>query len=232
MHQKVLLVEDSKEILRIVQQAIEGPVLTLDWAGDLLEAKEYLKKNQYDLVLLDVELPDGNSFNLCSEIQTNQPKLPIFFLTAHDNLSEKVMAFSVGADDYITKPFDSLELKARVEGKLKKQEILKQSSDSLKWNSIEIDKISQEVLVKEGDEMVSVELTALEFKLLTYFAMRVEEVVDRDTILNDIWGKDVHVYSRSVDTHVSKLRKKLGPSAGVIESVHGTGYKFSPEALS
>lgn len=228
MPQKVLLVEDSKEIFRMVQQALEGPLLQIDWSEDLAQAEAFLKKNQYDLILLDIELPDGSGFNLCSKIQMMSPELPIFFLTAHDDLSEKVMGFSAGADDYITKPFNPMELKARVDAKLKKREVLKQTSDILKWKEIEIDKSSQEVSIRQNNEMQPIELTALEFKLLTYFASRAGEVIDRETLLDEIWGKDVHVYSRSVDTHVSKLRKKLDEVSDIIESVHGAGYKFNP----
>ena len=103
------------------------------------------------------------------------------------------------------------------------------STDLLSWKEIKINKTSQEVeVLNEKNEFESIELTALEFKLLTYFASRPGHVIDRDSMLNDIWGQDVHVYSRSVDTHVSKLRKKLGPVSDLIESVHGAGYKFSP----
>ncbi len=228
MKNSILLVEDSKEIYRMVSQALLGPLNTLDWCDSIASAEEAMESGTYDIILLDIELPDGSGLELCSKIQIKHPEIPIFFLTSHDDLSEKVLGFSAGADDYITKPFNTLELKARVEAKLKKQEILKSTADILKWNEIEINKISQEVKVLSEKEFKVIDLTALEFKLLTYFANKTGEVINRDTMLNDIWGQDVHVYSRSVDTHVSKLRKKLGPVAHIIESVHGAGYKFSP----
>lgn len=229
MTPKILLVEDSKEISRMVMQSISGPLLGVDWTETITEAKEKLKKEKYQLLLLDIELPDGNGIEFCSEVQMSYPNLPIFMLTAHDNLSEKVLGFSAGADDYITKPFNPLELKARVDAKLKKQEIIKQTSTNLSWKELKINKSTQEVeVINESEKFDKVDLTALEFKLLTYFADQPEVVIDRDTMLNDIWGEDVHVYSRSVDTHVSKLRKKLGAASHVIESVHGVGYKFVP----
>jgi len=232
MHNKVLLVEDSKEIYRMVNQILSGPILQLDWADSIATAQESLKKNIYDLILLDIELPDGNGFELCSQIQADSPELPIFFLTSHDNLSEKVLGFSAGAEDYITKPFNSLELKARVEAKLRRVEILRNSADFMKWKEIEINKSSQEVKIFIENNFEPIELTALEFKLLTYFANKKGEVIHRDTMLNDIWGEDIHVYSRSVDTHVSKLRKKLQEVSHIIESVHGAGYRFSPTELN
>lgn len=224
----ILLVEDSIEVHRMVSSAISGPLVRLDWAQSVASAEELISKTEYDLLLLDIELPDGNGLEFCSKLQADQPQLPVFILTAHDDLAEKVLGFSVGADDYITKPFDRLELKARVEAKLRKREIQKQFADSLNWKEIKINKSRQEVSVLKDQDYEPVSLTALEFKLLTYFADRPGEVLDRDRLLNEIWGEDIHVYARSVDTHVSKLRKKLGPASNTIQSVHGMGYKFTP----
>lgn len=223
---EILLVEDSKEIFIMVKQAI-GSMVNLKWADSIDAARESLNPN-LSLVLLDIELPDGSGVDFCSEIQTLLPGLPIFFLTSHKELSDKVLGFSAGADDYITKPFQPLELKARVESRLKKEEARKHSIEILKWAEIEIDKNRQEVKVLNDGQLEKIDLTALEFKLLTYFADQAGHVIPRDKVLDDIWGEDVHVYSRSVDTHVSKLRKKLGPVSHIIQSIHGAGYKFSP----
>ncbi len=224
---KVLLVEDSREVFQMVNQAV-GNLVQLTWVPTVGEATQVLGKDTFNLVLLDVELPDGNGIELCSQILATHPDLPVFFLTSHAGLSEKVLGFSAGADDYITKPFAPLELRARLESKLRKMSLTKQASDVMRWKEVEIHKSKQEVLVREGHDQHKIDLTALEFKLLMYFASRPGVVIPRDQILNDIWGEDIHVYHRSVDTHVSKLRKKLGPVAYVIESVHGSGYKFSP----
>jgi len=228
MTHNVLLVEDSKEIYNLVQSAISSPLINLEWTMNIKDSEDLIKKEHFDLILLDIELPDGNGIELCNKVMSISPETSIFFLTGKDDLSEKVLGFSAGAEDYITKPFNSMELKARVEAKLKKIEILKYSSSLLKWKEIEINKSTQEVQVLEDGNFKPVELTALEFKLLTYFADKESQVIDRDTILNDIWGEDVHVYSRSVDTHVSKLRKKLEGVSQILESVHGAGYKFNP----
>ena len=115
-----------------------------------------------------------------------------------------------------------------MESRLKKEEARKHSIEILKWAEIEIDKNRQEVKVLNDGQLEKIDLTALEFKLLTYFADQAGHVIPRDKVLDDIWGEDVHVYSRSVDTHVSKLRKKLGPVSHIIQSIHGAGYKFSP----
>jgi len=224
---KVLLVEDSKEIFPMVKQAL-GQIAELTWVQTIKEAQETLEVDSYSLILLDINLPDGNGIDLCSQIHAVSPATPIFFLSASDKLSEKVLGFSAGADDYITKPFEPLELKARVESKFLKMDALNNSLMNLKWKELEIIRNKQEVKVLEDGELIPIDLTALEYKILTYFADKPDNVFPRDQILNDIWGKNVYVYPRSVDTHVSKLRKKLGSASEAIQSVHGVGYKFSP----
>lgn len=224
---KILLIEDAREVYNLVKMAL-GNGLELSWVSTIQEAQEVMSQKLFDLILLDIQLPDGSGIDFCYQVQSSSPETPIFMLTSHTDLSEKVLGFSAGADDYITKPFAPLELKARVEAKLRKVDLKKQTANILKWNEIEIDKNRQEVKVHINGEPKPIELTALEFKLLTYFANRPGHVVHRDEMLNDIWGEEVHVYPRSVDTHVSKLRKKLGPVSHIIESVHGTGYKFTP----
>jgi len=223
---KILLVEDSKEIFVMVDQAV-GFSGELTWAPTIEKAKDKLN-DDFDLILLDIDLPDGSGLDFCSEISSKMPGAAIFFLTSHKTLSEKVLGFSAGADDYITKPFETLELKARIEAKLKKNKLLKQEVDILKWNEISIDKSKQEVNIFIDGNSKAIDLTALEFKLLTYLAKKPGHVIPRDKVLNDIWGEEVYVYQRSVDTHISKLRKKLEGVSHIIESVRGAGYRFSP----
>jgi DNA-binding response OmpR family regulator len=228
---KILLVEDSKEIYQMVMQSV-SQIAELTWASNIKIATDLLADQSFDLAILDVELPDGNGIEFCSSIQAAYPNLLVFILTSHANLSDKVMGFSAGADDYITKPFSPLELRARLEARLRKTKQQSQLSDSFKWKELQINKSRQEVFIIENDINTKLELTALEFKLLLYFAMKAGEVIDRDKILNDIWGADIHVYQRSVDTHVSKLRKKLGGVSHILQSIHGSGYKFSPTSVS
>lgn len=229
MDKSILLVEDSKEVYQIVNQALSR-IADIKWAQSLQEGRELLKSEPINFLLLDLELPDGNGIELCEELQSTHPELPVFLLTAHDQLSDKVLGFSAGADDYITKPFNSLELKARIEAKFKKLEILMKNSDILEWKELTINKSSQSLKAMNNGELEEIELTALEFKLLMYFATNEGKVLKREDILDEIWGQDVHVYSRSVDTHVSKLRKKILGASDTIESVHGVGYKFCPSA--
>lgn len=224
---KILLVEDSEDNHLIVSKTL-GQMADLVWAPTVAKARELLNSHDFQLALIDVELPDGNGIELCCEVQGLYPKLSIFILTAHQDLSNKVLGFSAGADDYITKPFAPLELKARVEARLRKIQNQKNNQATLKWPGFEVDKNKQEVKIEENGDWENIALTSLEFKLLIYFSDRIQHVIAREKILDDIWGKDVHVYPRSVDTHVSKLRKKLLSKGATIESIHGTGYKFDP----
>lgn len=228
MNRKVLLVEDSVEIHEMVSITTQG-LANLDWSPTLDSARTNLSTNSYDLILLDLELPDGNGIDLCLEVINEFPNSPVFILTGSDSLSDKVLGFTAGADDYITKPFNPDELKARIQAKLKKLDYLGDFNRSKDWRELSVDLGSQEVkvLIADGSKKL-VDLTALEFKLLAYFIDHEGQALNRDQILDDIWGKDFSIYPRSVDTHVSKLRKKLEGGSETIKSVHGVGYQFMP----
>lgn len=223
----ILLVEDCLEIYQILLQSA-GDISKIHWAQNLQEAREKLKGARFDLFIIDLGLPDGNGIDLCSQLQSTHPQSPLFILTAETDLSKKVMGFSAGADHYITKPVDVLELRVRIESCLNKHKNRQTLADSFKWRELSINKFSQVVTLIEGVESTHLDLTALEFKILLYLASRVGEVIPRGEILQFVWGRNIHVNNRSVDTHVSKLRKKLGPAGTLIESIHGEGYKFSP----
>jgi DNA-binding response OmpR family regulator len=156
----------------------------------------------------------------------------VIFLTAKNSVSDKVLGFSVGADDFISKPFDGLELKARVDSRLRKRDRERAESDILKLGDIEINKSTQKVQIFENGQATDIDLTPIEFKLLLFLCKEVNKVYSRDEILNSVWGESIHVYSRSVDTHISKLRKKLGSKSSYIESVHGSGYRFVVDEAS
>lgn len=231
MRHQVLLVQENEDVYEMVQTAVtESHKLT--WVKNIEEAQKELAETDFELVLLDIDLPDGSGINLCQSISSSNPEIAIFILTDSDDLSDKVLGFTAGADDYISRPFETLELKLRIEAKLKKMEWLKMVHNELEWDEIIINKSKQLVQIQDKEEFKEVDLTALEFKILMYFANRPDRVISRDQMLDDIWGTDVHVYSRSIDTHVSKLRKKLEQVSNIIESVHGVGYKFTPTSTT
>jgi two-component system phosphate regulon response regulator PhoB len=226
-------VEDSPEIHSLVVHSLRGTADVV-WSASIGEAREALTRVRPDLILLDVGLPDGSGMDFCAEVQGKKEvqEVPIFFLTANDQLSQKVLGFALGAEDFISKPFMPMELKARVEAKLKKEAQRKKVSDLLTWPGLEIDKGRQLVHIFVNKQAQRVELTSIEFKILLILASKPERVISREEILNDVWGAHVHVYPRSVDTHISKLRSKIGEASQYIQSVHGTGYKFVPLAVA
>lgn len=224
---KVLVVEDVLDIQMIIEACLNSSAQLIR-AATKFEAIEKLKAHKIDLILLDVSLPDGDGFNLCTEIKAvdSWANIPIFFLTGKLETIDKVMAFNLGAEDYITKPFDPLELKARVEAKLRHIQKSLESSIST-HGPLRIDSARQTVEVYADNQWKALALTFTEFKLMTYFAKHTDHVLSRNQIIDYVWGQGVHVIDRNVDSHVSSLRKKLTPHTKLIKSVHGLGYKFS-----
>lgn len=228
---EILLVEDSSEIHQMVLQSVDLHT-QVQWAQSLEEARQNVRGKSFELFIIDLGLPDGSGIDLCRQLQESHPQTPIFIFTAETDLAQKVLGFSAGADHYITKPICLLELRARIESCLQKSKSRSALADSYQWREIHINKISQVVTLIEGNTSSIIDLTALEFKILLYFATRIGEVILREEILHFVWGRQVHVCQRSVDTHVSKLRKKLRSASHLIESIHGVGYKFTPTPLS
>ncbi len=230
MH-RLLVVEDSYEVFELIKRSL-GTAYRIYWVKTVGEASRCLDSKQFDLILLDVILPDGDGFKLCSVLRANDEfaQTPIVFLTAKNTVTDKVFGFSVGGDDFITKPFDGTELKVRVDAKIRRRMQDLERSQVLRAGDLEINKDTQKVSIHETSldavKTTEVDLTPLEFKLLFLLARQPNKVISRDMILQTIWGEDIHVYSRSVDTHVSKLRKKLGPRSNYINSIHGSGYQF------
>lgn len=226
MLSRVLMVNPDSECYKYVTQAIQ-PNMELIWVTTANEALEKIQKESFQLLLLDVHLPDKNGIEFCHTIQLDHPYLPVFFLSNQNELSQKVLSFCAGAEDFITLQMNPLEIAARVDAKIKRSETCIKNQDTIRWKELEIDKLSQEVRVKNHDQILTVDLTMIEYKLLLLLAKNDGIVITRDTILNSIWGEDIHIYSRSVDTHISKLRKKLGNASHLIKSIHGAGYKFN-----
>lgn len=165
---QILLVEDSKDIVQMVEQAIGG-IATVRWVPALSGTMEALSSQEFDLLILDVELPDGNGIEFCAQLENKFPNLPVFFLTGHSSLSEKVTGFAAGAADYITKPISPLELRARIEARLKKSKLQSNAANIHRWKELEINRNNQEVMIMDNGKAGRADLTFLEFKLLAYF---------------------------------------------------------------
>lgn len=223
----ILLVEDSEDIQEMVVSLLPAHRVVI--APGRKRAEEELQKGRFDLLIIDVMLPDGNGFELCSRIQSqHHEEIPVIFVTAKSDLSDKVLGFSLGADDYITKPIDPIEFRARVEARIRKALLKTSRGARLVRGDLSIDMLTQKVQVMDGQVTKgTLELTQLEFKLLLYFAQHEEEVLTREQLLAAVWGDQTHVFDRTIDTHVSHLRKKLAQTSCSVRSVYGAGYRFT-----
>jgi two-component system phosphate regulon response regulator PhoB len=181
-----------------------------------------------DLVLLDLMLPDISGHEVCRRLRAAERtrQVPIVMLTAKGEELDRVVGFEVGADDYVVKPFSVRELMLRVRAVLKRATAEPDSDELLSYGTLEVDRAAHRVCVDD----VEVTLTALEFKLLVTFLEREGRVQSRDTLLADVWGIEADITTRTVDTHVKRLREKLGDAGKHIEPLRGVGYRFSERA--
>lgn len=227
MH-KLLIVEDDAVIRAQVEGALSATYAVRS-AETLRAAERLLAAEKFDLILLDAGLPDGDGFRFCASLRSSEATrdIPIIFMTGRGEVLDKLMGFSVGADDYVTKPFDLKELKARVAVRLKTTVSAAESTRPLRKGDLRIEVAFQRVSLVRGTEEKELSLTGTEFKILSFLAPREEEVFDREKLIRAIWGEDVHVTPRTIDTHVSNLRKKLAASEYTIVSVLRSGYKFT-----
>ena len=226
MSQKILIIEDEPDIRKTLEYNISREGYEVISASSLSEARQNLESSSFSLLLLDLMLPDGSGLDLFREIKQDKSKssMPVIILTAKDDEVDKVVGFELGADDYVTKPFSVRELILRVKAVLKRGV---SKSDNVEvqrqFGELKIDVDSHEVFV--NDEQIS--LTALEFKLLRQLVDRRGRVQSRDQLLSDVWGYSSDVTTRTVDTHIKRLREKLGDMGKYVQTIRGVGYKFT-----
>ncbi len=230
MNPNILLVEDSNDVAELVRVSL-GESCDLSIAPCVADARALLDRQPVDLVILDVMLPDGDGLTLCSHLQADERlrDLPVMFLTARTELDDKIAAFAAGADDYVEKPFERRELRARVEAKLRKMELWRKSHEEIRRGDVRLHLPLQKAFVREAAGERELDLTPHEFKLLFQLAREEERTVTREELMQCVWGQVV-VYERTIDSHLSNLRKKLGERGHYVQSVRGVGYRFSPSA--
>jgi two-component system, OmpR family, phosphate regulon response regulator PhoB len=231
---RILCVEDSQEFQVYLSSILRGHVLThVSTISDALRAVEGGRAN-YDLILLDVSLPDGNGMKILPQLKEalDSKMVPVVVISSDNDTLTKVAAFGVGADDYISKPPDSSELKARVEAKLRWASSLAGNNSIVSYEGVFLDseKISVEVMGTSGRKPVDV--TPIEFKILKLLLGRPGQVFSRDHIIERIWGVGRYVTPRTVDAHVSHLRSKMMTTRVQIETVLSAGYKISKKENS
>jgi two-component system phosphate regulon response regulator PhoB len=222
----ILIVEDERDLAATLAYNLEREGYQTRTALDGQAALELVCEEPVpDLVLLDLMLPDISGTEVCRRLRQDERsrQVPVIMVTAKGEEIDRVVGFEVGADDYVTKPYSIRELLLRVRAILRRANNDEPvAATRLEFGDIVVDTAAHRVMLL-GDE---VQLTALEFKLLQTFMMRKGRVQSREVLLNDVWGIHASVMTRTVDTHVKRLREKLGDAGAYIETLRGVGYRF------
>jgi len=222
---KILVVDDDPAIRNLIHRFLTQKKYQIDSAFDGKTALEVFEKFNPDLVILDVNLPDANGYKLCEQMQSST-NVFVLLLTSRADPADKIKGFSLGADDYLTKPFDLQELEYRVAAILKRQRVVTTSGmQRLVFDGLEIDPIRREVILKDQPVMFS----ALEFDLLYFLASHPHRVWRRSELIQKVWDYEYVGDKRVVDVHIGQIRKKLQVDANqpsLIQTVRGVGYSF------
>jgi len=225
--ENILIIEDDKHISKLVKYNLEKTGYDCTIVEDGEKALDVLSKQGIDLILLDIMLPEMDGFEVCRLIKqdTKLKNIPIIMLTAKGEEVDRIVGLELGADDYVVKPFSPRELMLRIKAILKRGKEEELPKDIIKRGTLVIDVLKHRVMVNNKE----IELTPIEFKLLVTLIERKGRVQSRNRLLTDVWGIDAEIYTRTVDTHVKRLREKLGKVGDLLETVRGLGYRFKEE---
>jgi DNA-binding response OmpR family regulator len=224
---RVLVVEDDAAILRGLKDNLDAESYEVLTAMDGQSAYRMIVEEKPDLVILDLMLPKLGGYEICRKVRAEGINTPIIMLTARGEEADRVLGLDLGADDYVTKPFSVRELLARVRALLRRAYPPNSLPDELRFYDVVVD--FKRYAASKGDRKL--ELTPKEFGVLRYLAARAAEVVRRNELLDEVWGYDTDVTTRTVDNHVASLRAKIEDQASeprFLITVHGVGYKFVP----
>ncbi|MBI3815705.1 MAG: response regulator [Nitrospinae bacterium] len=227
MRSKILIVDDEADILTLLEYNLDKAGFEVISAQDGPEALELAKKKKPDLIILDIMLPSMEGTEVCKIIKKDEATshIPVIMLTAKGEEIDRIVGFELGAEDYITKPFSPRELILRVKAVLKRLHGKQEKVKSITAGPIFID-INRSQITVNGKTL---KLTAMEFKLIVELTKARGNVLSRNDLLDRVWGADVYVTDRTVDTHIRRLREKLGKAEKYIETVRGFGYRFLEE---
>ncbi len=225
MPSTVLIVDDEADVVDLVRYKLHGAGFEVLTAGDGLAALQQAREHRPDLIVLDLMLPHMNGEEVCRQLKTepDTAAIPVLMLTAKGQPAERIAGLEIGADDYMTKPFSPRELVLRVEAVLRRVRGAERRNDRLTIGEFVIDRGNFEIIL-DGQKL---DLTTTEFKLLCLLLERRGRVQSRDGLLQEVWGYTGSIDTRTVDTHIRRLREKLGPHAGRIETLRGEGYRFT-----
>jgi DNA-binding response OmpR family regulator len=222
---RVLIVEDEEALRLGLSDRLRSEGYEVATAADGEAGFERARSEPFDLLILDVMLPGRSGFDVCRDLRREGVAVPILMLTARGEVIDRVLGLKLGADDYLVKPFETMELLARVEALLRRAQPDTEGG-TFAFGEVRIDFRRMEVV----RALEPVELSALEFRLLRFLVEHRGEVLSRERLLDEVWGYDAEVYSRTVDQHVATLRKKLEPSPRRprhLLTIHGAGYKLA-----
>ena len=225
MNHSVLIADDEEDVLKLVGGSLKGAGFKVVEAQAGAEVLEKAFEHRPSLIVLDVMLPGMSGLELCRLLKgdSRTQQIPIIMLTAKAQEIDRVVGLELGADDYVTKPFSPRELVLRVKNQIRRSQGGEEPGDTLRAGDLVVDRLRHSVTAK-GKPIF---LTATEFKLLSLLIERAGRVHTRDILLNEVWGYDVAIQSRTVDIHVRRLREKLGRAADCIETVRGFGYRVA-----
>ena len=222
---KILVVEDEPNMVAGLRDNFEFEGYQVITARDGVEGLQRALDESPDLVVLDVMMPRMSGLEVCKQLRAKRGSIPIIMLTARGQEVDKVVGLELGADDYVTKPFSIRELLARVKAVLRRTSVVPKDQDRRIFGEVEVDLRKCRVL-KSGQV---IDISSKEFELLKYFIVHSGETLSRDRLLEDVWGYDNYPTTRTVDTHLVRLRQKLEPNPDQPQyflTVHGTGYRF------
>jgi len=222
---RILVVEDDKAMAVALSDGFQYEGHSVSLARDGEEGLALASESRFDLVVLDVMLPKVSGFDVCKQLRGAGNGVPIIMLTARGQEIDKVLGLKIGADDYVTKPFSFMELTARVEAVLRRSSNRIEPGDTYRFGDVTLD-FKKSVAIK-GES--AIELSPREFRIMKYFIEHRGEVLTRDQLLNQVWGYDSFPLTRTVDTHIAKLRQKIEDTPAdphYLVTVHRGGYKF------
>ncbi|HJR61768.1 MAG TPA: response regulator transcription factor [Vicinamibacterales bacterium] len=223
---RILLVEDEPGLVLTLRDRLTREGYAVDTANDGPSGLERAAGEAFDLVLLDVMLPRLGGFDVLKDLRKRNVETPVIMLTARGQVVDKVVGLKLGADDYVTKPFEMVELLARIEAKLRRAPVTPHPTEGYQFGAVRVDFRRAEV-TRDGAPL---ELSAREFQLLKYFIEHRGATLTREELLNEVWGYNAMPSTRTVDVHVAWLRQKIEPNPRhpqFVLTVHGMGYKFA-----
>lgn len=220
----ILVVEDNPDLMETLSFTLERGGFIVNKATTAKQAFQLLDQARFDLVLLDVMLPDESGYEVCRILREKDvtKDLPIIFLSAKCEEIDKVVGFEVGADDYITKPFSVKELLLRIHAVLRRQKIKPDGNNKFAFGDLSVDLDKPQVVVRQQE----IALTSLELRLLHLLYIRKGRVQTRMELLNSVWRIEADIMTRTVDTHIKRLREKLSTAGHYIRTIRGIGYRF------